>query len=102
MARLFHVLSQVKPLKTELHKVSKAAMSSSDDEAGDGAAIAPPRAKTMSRWKPEEDVMLSQLVNVQLRNMATEDQTINWTKISASMASRTSKQCRERYVNHIK
>ena len=75
-------------------------MGSSDDDEERGRK--PVRQKTMSRWKPEEDALLQQLVSAQVRSIGSEDQPVNWTKIAASMGSRSSKQCRERYVNHIK
>ena len=45
-------------------------------------------------WTPDEDARLIELYNSMFRNS-------NWSQLASCMRNRTSKQCRERYMNHL-
>ena len=49
---------------------------------------------TKKIWTPAEDTKMLSLIK-------QYDAKINWSEISSSMGDRTSKQCRERYGNHL-
>jgi len=61
-----------------------------------GENPAPVQAKTTHRraWSEEEDKKLRAIVNPQTAS--------NWVRIASMMSSRTPKQCRERYHQHLK
>lgn len=55
-------------------------------------------------WDKEEDVKLLQLVKEQQREGDPSDvksRKLNWTIVSKGMKTRSCKQCRERWVNHL-
>jgi hypothetical protein len=51
------------------------------------------RGRCKKSWSPAEDAMLQKLVEVH--------GTTSWTKIAEGLSTRTGKQCRERYHNHL-
>jgi hypothetical protein len=55
----------------------------------------PSPKKTLRLWTTEEDRVL-------LETIATNDYNLVWPKIAAAIPGRTGKQCRERYLNHLK
>lgn len=54
-----------------------------------------PKLRTLNRWTPEEHDRLAYLVN----KWGSEK---NWAKVAEEMPGRTGKQCRERWLNHMK
>ena len=50
--------------------------------------------KLKKAWTSEEDLLLTELTNTH--------GTTNWTLIATKLPTRTGKQCRERYYNHLK
>jgi hypothetical protein len=55
----------------------------------------PSPKRTLRLWTTEEDRVL-------LETIATNDYNLIWPKIAAAIPGRTGKQCRERYLNHLK
>jgi hypothetical protein len=51
--------------------------------------------RTLNRWSPDEHEKLESLV----QQHGCEK---NWAKVAAQMPNRTGKQCRERWLNHMK
>jgi hypothetical protein len=51
------------------------------------------RSSCKKSWSPQEDQLLNELVK--------EFGTSSWTKIAEGLTTRTGKQCRERYHNHL-
>lgn len=47
------------------------------------------------QWTPEEDEKLIQLVGM------NDGNNLSWSTISESIGTRSGKQCRERYINHL-
>jgi len=54
-----------------------------------------PKLRTLNRWTPEEHERLAYLVS----KWGSEK---NWAKVAEEMPGRTGKQCRERWLNHMK
>lgn len=54
-----------------------------------------PRVRTLNRWTQEEHERLAYLVD----KWGCEK---NWAKVAEEMPGRTGKQCRERWLNHMK
>lgn len=54
-----------------------------------------PKVRTLNRWTPEEHERLALLVG----KWGSEK---NWAKVAEEMPGRTGKQCRERWLNHMK
>lgn len=54
-----------------------------------------PKMRTLNRWTPEEHDRLAYLVS----KWGSEK---NWAKVAEEMPGRTGKQCRERWLNHMK
>lgn len=54
-----------------------------------------PKVRTLNRWSPEEHERLAFLV-------AKWGSEKNWAKVAEEMPGRTGKQCRERWLNHMK
>jgi hypothetical protein len=58
-------------------------------------SYSPSPKKTLRLWTTEEDRVL-------LETIATNDYNLVWPKIAGAIPGRTGKQCRERYLNHLK
>jgi hypothetical protein len=87
------------------------AANSDSSEPDDSDSEAPPRrsrgpankvqrgrktkVRTLNRWSPEEHTKLDFLV----KKWGSEK---NWAKVAEEMPNRTGKQCRERWLNHMK
>lgn len=69
--------------------------SSSNSNAGTKASAGSSTTKTLKLWTTEEDRLL-------LDTIAANNNQLAWPKIAASVPGRTGKQCRERYLNHLK
>jgi hypothetical protein len=54
-----------------------------------------PKLRTLNRWTQEEHDRLAYLVT----KWGSEK---NWAKVAEEMPGRTGKQCRERWLNHMK
>lgn len=54
-----------------------------------------PKLRTLNRWTPEEHERLAYLV-------AKWGSEKNWAKVAEEMPGRTGKQCRERWLNHMR
>lgn len=74
----------------------QSSLSAGDTSDSDEDAAHEKRALT--RWTAEEDAQLEEIC---LAEIATGDPIV-WTKVSDKLGTRTSKQCRERWVNHQK
>jgi hypothetical protein len=60
-----------------------------------GRSRSGPRVRTLNRWTQEEHERLAALVS----RWGSEK---NWAKVAEDMPGRTGKQCRERWLNHMK
>lgn len=60
------------------------------------------RGRRPTSWTPEEDRRLAQLVAAEAQAPPTMASTKTWSIIASQLASRTGKQCRERWLNQLK
>jgi hypothetical protein len=69
--------------------------SSSNSNSGTKGSTSSNTTKTLKLWTTEEDRML-------LDTISANNNQLVWPKIAACVPGRTGKQCRERYLNHLK
>ena len=80
-----------------------------DDEDAEGLSAAMRAGKRTGPWTPAEDALLQQLVTeygLQDRAQKSADSAVTeepsgWAQLSSRLGLRTSKQCRERWRNHL-
>lgn len=55
-----------------------------------------------SFWSKEEDEKLIELVQKQILSSPKDSKIRSWTRVASELGKRTRKQCRERYLHHLK
>ena len=83
-----------------------------DDEDADGPSAATRAGKRTGPWTPAEDALLKKLVtefglqdrapkSAASADSAVAEEPAGWAQVSSRLGLRTSKQCRERWRNHL-
>lgn len=61
-----------------------------------------PRIRPKTFWSKEEDEQLIGLVQKEVFSSPKDSKVRGWNRVAAQLKKRTRKQCRERYIHHLK